>query len=91
MPGLERLDMDLKTICILLRKVRSHPSWVLLCTVNEFDREKHLLDEENDKLMKMYCESFILTSNVFVILCHIFEVLLIKWKPKNITLTNEIL
>jgi hypothetical protein len=49
-----------------------------------FDREKHLLDEENVKLIKMYGESFILTLNIFVVLCHIFEVLLIKWKPKNI-------
>ena len=29
MPGLERLQLDLKIIFILLRKVRSRPSWVL--------------------------------------------------------------
>ena len=31
----------------------------------------------------MYSESFILTLNIFVVLCHIFEVLLIEWKPKK--------
>ena len=31
----------------------------------------------------MYGESFILTLNIFVVLCHIFEVLLIEWKPKK--------
>jgi len=56
--------------------------------VNEFDREKHLLDEEKVKLIKLYGESFILTSNVFVIVCHVFDVLLIKWKQKNITLMD---
>ena len=50
-----------------------------------------MLDEENVKLIKMYGESFILTLNIFVVLCHIFEVLLIKWKPKNITLTEQFL
>jgi hypothetical protein len=29
MPGLERLHMDLKTFFILIKKVHSHPSWVL--------------------------------------------------------------
>jgi len=52
---------------------------------------KHLLDEENAKLIKMYGESFILTLNIFVVLCHIFEVLLIDWKPKNITLMEQFL
>ena len=55
--------------------VPSHPSWALLCTVNEFDREKYLLDEEKVKLTKLYGESFILTSTVFVVLCHVFDVL----------------
>ena len=31
----------------------------------------------------MYCESVILTSNVFVVLCHVFDVLLMKWKQKK--------
>ena len=53
--------------------------------------KKHLLDEEKAKLIKMYCESFILTSNVFGIVCHMFDVLLIKWKEKNITLTEQFL
>jgi hypothetical protein len=43
------------------------------------------------KLIQMYCESFILTSHVFVVLCHVFDVLLIKWKPKNITLSAQFL
>jgi hypothetical protein len=59
--------MDLKTGFVLIRKVRSHPSWPLWCTVNEFDREKQLLTEEKSKLIKLYGESFILTSNIFVI------------------------
>ena len=50
-----------------------------------------MLDEEKVKLIKMYCEGFILTSNVFVIVCHIFDVLLIKLKPKNITLSAQFL
>ena len=42
-----------------------------------------MLDEEKVKLIKMYCESVILTSNVFVVLCHVFDVLLMKWKQKK--------
>ena len=42
-----------------------------------------MLDEENIKLIKTYSESFILKLNIFVVLCHIFEVLLIEWKPKK--------
>jgi len=56
--------------------------------VNAFDREKHLLDEEKVKLIKLYGKSFILTSNIFVVLCHVFDVLLIKLKPKNIKLSE---
>jgi len=42
-----------------------------------------LLDEEKAKLIQKHCENFILTSNVFVIVCHIFDVLLMKWKQKK--------
>ena len=52
--------------------------------------KKHLMDGENVSLIKLYGESFTLTSNVFVIVCHIFDVLLIKLKPKNITLRKII-
>ena len=42
-----------------------------------------MLDVKKVKLIKMYCESVILTSNVFVVLCHVFDVLLMKWKQKK--------
>ena len=42
-----------------------------------------MLDEEKVKLIQKHCESLILTSNVFVIVCHIFDVLLMKWKRKK--------
>jgi hypothetical protein len=37
--------------------------------------KKHLMNEEKVKLIKLYGESLILTSNVFVVLCHVFDVL----------------
>jgi len=36
------------------------------------------MDDKNAKLTKMYCESFILALNIFVVLCHIFDVLSIQ-------------
>ena len=50
-----------------------------------------MLDEEKVKLIKLYGESFILTSNVFVIVCHIFDVLLMTWKQKKYHTDDTIL